>query len=193
MVPQNPDYPVQLEIQYPARLSRLLIFVKSLMVLPHYVALLVLGIGAWIAWVISWFAVLFTGRYPEGLFNFMVGVMRWGVRVVAYQFLLTDQYPPFSLDDDPSYPVRLQVDYPPRIARWRPLVNWLLVFPASIAGAVIFLIGYFAVLLAWFAILFTGKIPQGLFNTIAVALRWSMRVNAFTYWMTEAYPPFVWA
>ncbi len=193
MTPPNPAYPLRLEIEYPDHLSRLLIFVKGLMVIPHYICLLFLGIGAWLAMIVSWFAVLFTGRYPEGLFNFMVGVMRWGVRVIAYQFLLTDRYPPFSLEDDPGYPVRLEVDYPASISRWRPLVNWLLVIPASIAGALILLVGYLAVIVAWFAILITGRIPQGLFNTVAVALRWGLRVNVFSYWMTEAYPPFVWA
>jgi hypothetical protein len=72
-------------------------------------------------------------------------------------------------------------------------VHWLLVFPASIASGVIFFVGYFCVVLAWFAILFTGRYPQGLFNVVVVSLRWSLRVNTFQYWMTEAYPPFVWA
>ena len=193
MTPQNPDYPLRLEIDFPDRLSRLLIFVKGILVLPHYFCLLFLGVAAWFGLVISWFAVLFTGRYPEGLFNFIVGVMRWAARVVAYQFLLTDRYPPFSLADDPAFPVRLAVDYPTRIARWRPLIAWLLAIPASIAGGLILLVAYVALIVAWFAILFTGRIPQALFNAVLVALRWGMRVNLYSYWMTEAYPPFVWA
>src|ERR1700686_2435753 len=134
MTPENPDYPVRLEIDYPPRLSRLLIFVKGLLLIPHYIALLVLGIGAFFVLVASWFAVLFTGRYPRGMFDYMVGVLRWGSRVGAYQFLMTDVYPPFSLEDDRNYPVRLEVDYPEQIARWRPLVHWLLVYPAAIAA-----------------------------------------------------------
>lgn len=191
--PPNPSYPLRLEIEYPDRLSRLLIFVKGLLVLPHYIALVILGIGAYAVAVISWFAVLFTGRYPLGMFNYMTGVFRWGARVGAYQFLLTDRYPPFSLEDDPSYPVRLQLDYPVKIARWRPLVNGLLAFPALIAASLIFLAAYLAVVVAWFAILFTGRIPVSLFDLITIGFRWNLRVNVFTYWMTEAYPPFVWA
>ena len=73
--------------------------VKWLLAIPHYVVLLVLGIGALIVWIIAWFAILFTGRYPRSLFDYMVGVGRWGLRVQAYAFLLvTDRYPPFSLD-----------------------------------------------------------------------------------------------
>ena len=96
MTLQNPEYPVRLEVEYPERLSRLLIFVKWLLAIPHFIALTLLGIGAFVAAIIGWFAVLFTGRWPEGLFNYIVGVMRWGARVGAYIYLLTDRYPPFT-------------------------------------------------------------------------------------------------
>jgi hypothetical protein len=92
---------VHLEIDYPdvgRDLNRWLPLVKWLLAIPHYVVLLVLGIGALIVWIIAWFAILFTGRYPRSLFDYMVGVGRWGLRVQAYAFLLvTDRYPPFSL------------------------------------------------------------------------------------------------
>jgi hypothetical protein len=181
------------EIDYPPTLSRLLIFVKWLLAIPHWIVLFVLGIGAYVVWIISFFAVLFTGRYPEGMFNFMVGVMRWGVRAGAYVLLLTDKYPPFSLADDPSYPVRLEVDYPPKIARWRPLVHWLLGYPVGIALYLFFLVGFIGVFIGWFAILITGRFPQTLFNWVVVMLRWTIRSSVYNYWMTERYPPFVWA
>ena len=160
---------------------------------PHYVALFFLGIGASVVLIIAWFSTIITGTYPVGMFNYLVGVMRWGARVSAYVFLLTDQYPPFSLDDDPSYPLRLEVDYPQQIARWRPLVNWLLVIPAAIVAAVIGILAYVCVLIAWFAILITGAFPQGMFDVMVIWVRWTMRTTAFEYWMTEQYPPFVWA
>jgi hypothetical protein len=191
--PQNPAYPARLDIDYPDHLSRLMIFVKGVAVLPHYIALMLLGIGAFVVLVLSWFAVLFTGRYPRGLFNYMVGVLRWGARVSAYQFLQTDKYPPFTLADDPTYPVRLEIDYPERIPRWAPLFNGLLVFPAAIAASVVFLCMYGAVLIGWFAILFTGRFPRGLFNVVTIGFRWNLRVTAFRFFMTGAYPPFVWA
>ncbi len=93
---------VHLEIDYPdveQDLNRWLPLVKWLLAIPHYVALVFLAVGAVVAWVIAWFAILFTGRYPRGLFDYVVGVGRWGLRVEAYAFLLvTDQYPPFSLE-----------------------------------------------------------------------------------------------
>jgi Domain of unknown function (DUF4389) len=194
MTPPNPDYPVRLEIDYPDRLSRLLIFVKWLLAIPHIIALYVLGIIAWFVLLISFFAVLFTRRYPESLFNYLVGFERWRARLGAYLLLQTDRYPPFTLADDPAYPVRLAVDYPAAgIARWRPIVNWLLAIPALIGAAVIGIVAYFASIIAWFAILFTGSYPQGLFNVVTIGFRWSARCTIFIYWMTEAYPPFVWA
>jgi len=188
----NVDYPVRLEIDRPEHLNRLLPFVKWLLAIPHYVALLFLGIGAYVVTIISFFAVLITGRYPPGMFEFMVGVFRWGMRVHAYVFLQTDEYPPFTLDDVPTYPVRLEIDYPEHIARWRPLVNWLLAIPALIVASLIYLLAEICVFIAFFAILFTTEYPQALFDIVTIALRWSVRVGAFTYWMEEQYPPFVW-
>jgi Domain of unknown function (DUF4389) len=93
---------VRLEIVYPdaeADLGRGMPLVKWLLAIPHYIVLLFLGIGALISVIIAWFAILFTGRYPRGLFDFVVGVLRWGNRVQAYVLLLvTDRYPPFSLE-----------------------------------------------------------------------------------------------
>lgn len=92
---------VHLEIDYPdveRNLSRWLPLVKWLLAVPHYVVLALLWVGALFVWVIAWFAILFTGRYPKALFDYTVGVARWGLRVQAYAFLLvTDTYPPFTL------------------------------------------------------------------------------------------------
>jgi len=142
--------------------------------------------------VVAWFAVLITGRYPRGMFDFLVGVMLWGVRVSAYLLLLTDRYPPFSLRDDPDYPVRLEVDYQESIARWRPLVNWILAIPFAYAAGALLYAAYFVAIGAWFTILFTGRYPEGMSDFCVVCLRWSLRQNVFQLWMTERYPPFEW-
>src|SRR5438445_12605355 len=92
---------VTLELPYPDAkqdLNRLLPLVKWLLAIPHYIVLVFLWIGALVAVVIAWFAILFTGRYPRGLFDFVLGVLRWGNRVIGYAFVLvTDKYPPFRL------------------------------------------------------------------------------------------------
>ena len=193
MTPPNPDYPARLDIDHPPNLNRWLPLVKWLLAIPHYVALFFLGIGAYIVLIIAFFIVLFTRVYPEGLFNYMVGFERWRTRVSAYVLLQTDAYPPFSLEDDPSYPVRLQVDYPGEVARWRPLVNWLLVIPELIGAFAIGIAALVCALIGFFTILFTTQYPPGLFNVVTIGLRWTVRGTVFGYWMTEQYPPFVWA
>jgi len=91
------SFPVEFDVEYPERLSRLLIFFKWLLIIPHIIVLYALGIVAGVLTLIAWFAILFTGRYPRGMFDFAVGAMRWNARVNAYVALLRDDYPPFSL------------------------------------------------------------------------------------------------
>jgi Domain of unknown function (DUF4389) len=193
MTALNPDYPVRLDVDYPPRLSRPLIFVKWLLAIPHFVVLAVIGIIAWVVLVIAFFAVLITGRYPQSLFDFLVGYERWRMRVSAYVLLQTDRYPPFALADDPAFPVRIEVDYPEQVSRWRPLVHWLLAIPALVGAFAVGIVAYVAVIIAWFAILITGRYPESLFNAVTVALRWSIRTTLYIYWAVERYPPFVWA
>src|SRR5437870_5380190 len=96
------QYPVQFSVEYPDAkqgLNRWLPLVKWLLAIPHYVVLVFLGLAAIVCVILAWFAILVTGRYPRGLFDFVVGVMRWANRVVGYAFVLvTDEYPPFRLD-----------------------------------------------------------------------------------------------
>ncbi len=92
------SYPVTFDVEYPEELSRWLIFVKGILVIPHVVVLIVLGVAATFAVIGAWFAILFTTRFPESLFTFLVGVNRWGLRVNAYAGFLRDEYPPFSLE-----------------------------------------------------------------------------------------------
>ena len=91
-------YPVTYEVAYPEELSRWLIFVKWLLVIPHIIVLFLLYIGAMLAMLAAWFAILFTKRYPESLFRFVVGVLRWQLRASAYMNLMCDEYPPFSME-----------------------------------------------------------------------------------------------
>jgi hypothetical protein len=190
--PPSPQYPAQFEIAYPGELNRWLPLVKWLLVIPHLFVLIFLGIGAFFVAIFGFFAVLFTGRWPQGAFDYLVGTYRWSTRVVAYAQLMTDAYPPFSLDDDPNHPVRVQVDYPEHIANWRALVSWLLVIPyAIVAGVLLWLTGILSIA-AFFTILFTKQIPRGLFDLMVPGLRWQTRGNAYGYFMTEQYPPWIW-
>jgi hypothetical protein len=90
------DYPITLKVEYPAKVSRLTTFFICFMIIPHAIVLYFLEIAACIILFISWWAILFTGKYPRGLFDFIVMVFRWTTRVNGYSYFLTDKYPPFS-------------------------------------------------------------------------------------------------
>jgi hypothetical protein len=182
-------YPLVFDVEYPERLSRWLIFVKWLLVVPHLIILYALIAVAEIITVIAWFAILFTGRYPKGLFVFVVGIYRWYYNVLAYAALLRDDYPPFSLSAG-QYPVTYDVEYPERLSRLLIFFKWLLVLPNLIVLALVGIAWYVTLIIAWFAILFTGRYPEGLFRFAVGTIRWSARVNAYVLLLRDEYPPF---
>ncbi len=182
-------YPTQFDIEYPEELSRLLIFVKWLLAIPHLFVLYALGAVLAVITLIAFFAILFTTRYPEGLFKIAVGVQRWQANVYAYMFLMRDEYPPFSWDSG-EYPLTVEIEYPDTLNRWLPLIKWLLIIPNMIVLMLVGLIAYLLIFVAWFAILFTGNFPRGMFDFVVGAQRWSLRLNAYIYLMRDEYPPF---
>ena len=186
--------------------------VKWLLLIPHYIILVFLWLAFWIVTVIAFFAI-FTTRYPKGLFDFNVGVIRWSWRVSFYGYmaLATDRYPPFTLADVPDYPARLDLDYPQQLNRWLPLVKWLLAFPQYILVGALVGSGYVvatsmqdgravsystpsligaSVLIAAVAMLFTTRYPPGLFDLALGINRWGFRLLVDVALMTDRYPPF---
>jgi hypothetical protein len=193
--------------------SRALWLVKWLLLIPHYIILAFLWLAFLIVTVIAFFAILFTTRYPKGLFDFNVGVLRWSWRVSYYGYtaLATDRYPPFTLADVPDYPARLEIDYPQQLNRWLPLVKWLLAFPQYLLVGALVGSGYVVasgmedgsvyrysapgvigacVLIAAIALLFTTRYPTGLYDLVVGINRWSYRLVVYVALMTDRYPPF---
>jgi hypothetical protein len=213
----QPGYPVRLDGRLEGEPSRWLWLVKWLLAIPHYFVLAFLWIAFFVLTVVAFFAILFTTRYPRGIFDFNLGVLRWTWRVAFYSYgaLGTDRYPPFSLGEEPDYPATLDVAYPERLSRGLVLVKWwLLAIPhylilglllggGSAAGRAgdwhwgwghgwafsTGLIGLL-VLFAGVALLFTTRYPRGLFDLVLGFDRWVARVVAYAGLMTDAYPPF---
>ena len=202
-------YPVAVAGELQPDVSRWLWLVKWLLAIPHYVVLAFLWIAFSVLTLVAAFAILFTERFPRGIFDFNVGVLRWTWRVWFYSYWAngTDRYPPFTLGEAPDYPARLEVVYPERLNRWLPLVKWLLAIPHLI------LVGLFVggwgwgvgedwggwgfaglvgilVLIACVILLFTGRYPPALFNFALGLDRWALRVAAYVGLMTDDYPPF---
>src|SRR3989304_8752615 len=134
-----PGYPLRFDIEYPENLSRWLIFVKWLLAIPHFLILYALMGVANVILFIAFFAILFTRRFPRGLFDFVVNIYRWNANVSAYVGLLRDEYPPFSWEAG-KYPVTYEVDYPEQLNRWLPLIKWLLAIPHYIVLALLFIV-----------------------------------------------------
>jgi hypothetical protein len=185
-------YPVDVDAQLLPEYSRFMPLIKWLILIPHYIALFFLGIGAAFVSIIAFFATLFTARYPEGMWNFMVGVHRWALRVMAYHMLITDKYPPFTLGETADDTIRLKADYPERVSRWRPLFAWILVIPYAIVASLIYLIAQICAIFAFFTILFTTKVPAGIFNVIRNGFTWNIRAGFYSAWLSTVYPPFEW-
>ncbi len=185
-------YPVNVTAELLPEYSRFMPLIKWLLLIPQYIVVFFLAIGAMFVAFIAFFAVLFTGKYPPGMWNYMVGFHRWVLRVMGYHWLITDKYPAFSLEEVPEDTVHLHAEYPEHVSRWRPFFAWLLVIPYSIVSALIALVAGVCSLIAFFTILFTKKIPDGLFDVIRISLNWQNRASFYMYYLSTEYPPFEW-
>jgi Domain of unknown function (DUF4389) len=213
-VDERSAYPVRIEGELDEGLSRWLWLVKWLLAIPHYIVLAFLWLTFLVLTIVVFFAVLFTGRYPRGIFDFNLGVLRWTWRVAFYSYgaLGTDRYPPFTLDDVPDYPARLDIAYPERLSRGLVLVKWwLLAIPHYIVVGLLlggggygaaraydhawgfgFQTGLIGILVffAAVALLFTTRYPRGIFAFVLGLDRWVARVGAYVFLMRDEYPPF---
>ena len=208
----NGTYPLDIrgELAAPSRGWWLL---KWLLGIPHFIILFFLYIGYAFVWIITLFAILFTGKHPKWAFDYKLGVLRWSWRVGFYTYsaLGTDKYPPFSLDPDPAYPADLDMPYTEKMSRGLVVVKWwLLAIPHYIitgiftsgGGGVLWDMGnkanaegglgliYWLVIISAIALLFTGKYPQSIFKLVIGFNRWVYRVAAYVSLMTDEYPPF---
>ncbi|HZS11532.1 MAG TPA: DUF4389 domain-containing protein [Nitrospirales bacterium] len=210
MTGESETYAARLQIDYPDRLDRITTLFRLIWIVPIGIILSLLtasggtrvvtetgetvrnsggGIMGGLAAATA-LMILFRRRYPRWWFEFARELARFGARVGAYGALLTDKYP--STVDEQS--VHLDIDYPnveQDLNRWLPLVKWLLAIPHYVVLALLAVGAVFAVMLAWFSILFTGRYPRGLFDFVVGVGRWAVRVQAYAFLLvTDRYPPF---
>ena len=184
---QSTPAPVLVAFAGPAPQSRLTVAFRILMAIPQLIVLWLLGVAAIVITIIGWFGALFTGRLPVFAADFLTGYLRWLSRVYAYNYLLTDVYPPFSLDDA-DYPVRLAVS-PGRLNRLAVLFRFFLLIPAWIVQAVV-TYGALTIFLfvTWLIVLVTGQMPDAIHQALAAVLRYQVRTLGFAMMLTSAYP-----
>ena len=201
-------YPVRLSIDYPDRnLNRLTTFFRLIVGIPILIVLAVLsgGVGgagwergrdyvmvssAGLLFLAPLLLILFRQKYPRWWFDWNLNLFRFQNRVFAFLSLMDDRYP--STDEDQA--VHIEIDYPDAkrdLNRWLPLVKWFLAIPHFVVLLFLFIAAFVVVILAWFAILFTGKFPRGMFDFVEGAFRWGARVQGYAILLvTDRYPPF---
>ncbi len=209
------QYPARLEIDYPEKLDKVTTFFRLIWIIPIAIILgLLVGAGETTTIVLNQagevvertrdaasgllsglavataLMIIFRQRYPRWWFDFALQLTRFQYRVGAYATLLTDRYP--STVEEQS--VHLEIEYPDvekDLNRWMPIVKWFLAIPHYIVLAFLAVGAVFAVLIAWFVILFTGQYPRSLFDYVVGVGRWGLRVNAYVALLvTDRYPPF---
>ena len=205
--PTSPAYPVTLTIDYPDRsLNRLTTFFRIFTVIPIAIIVVLLtggnfdssGMNSW-AWLYAsggilflpiLLMILFRQKYPKWWFDWNIALTKFGIRVATYMGLLTDVYP--STDEEQA--VHIEIPYPDiqnDLNRWLPLVKWFLSIPHYIVLACLGIAAIVCVVIAWFAILFTGRYPRGLFDFVVGVSRWELRVAAYVLLLTtDRYPLF---
>jgi Domain of unknown function (DUF4389) len=183
-------YPVTFEADYVEKRSRLTTFFRWLLVIPHFIVVTLYGIAAAVVIIVAWFALLITGRWPRGMYDFVAGFWRYATAVYGYWYLLTDAYPPFSPDVG-AYPVRLNIAPPQaEYSRLKVLFRIILAIPPYIITYAMSIVAQVGAFLAWFAIVVLGRQPKGLQDMIVLGLSYQQRAYTYMSLITEDWPPF---
>ena len=191
MTTTTSGYPVQLEIDPPEEQGRLSILFRLILAIPHLIVLYFLGIAVGIVGILAWFTIVILGRFPEALLRFTIGYTHWNTRANAYSNLMTGRYPPFSMDAEGDYPVRLTVEEQTEGRnRLTTLFRLILIIPHAIVLSILGIIAGFVLVAAWLVGIVLGRVPDGLHNFLVGYSRWNVRANAYGGLLVDEYPPF---
>ena len=178
--------PVRLELDDDGRRSRLTVFFRLLLAIPHFVWLALWSIAAFFAAIADWFVVLVRGHSAHPLHRFLAAYVRYDAHVTAFATLIANPFPGFA--GSPGYPVDIAIDPPERQNRWKTLFRLFLAIPAVFVSSALGAVLFVAAFLAWFASLATGRMPTGLRNLGAYAIRYIAQANAYLFMVTDSYP-----
>jgi hypothetical protein len=186
-----PAYPFSLDVDPPAPQSRLSVLLRIIFLIPQIIVVGLLGVVTGIITLIAWVLILITGAYPAGMASFVINWLHWATRVNGYAMLLTDKYPPFSMGEDPAYPVRTgataQIEGRSRLTVF---FRMLMAIPHLIILYFLQIAAQVVLLISWFIALFTGSVPPGLHTFLVGYQRWNLRATAYYLLLTDEYPPF---
>jgi hypothetical protein len=184
-------YPIGYEADFAEERSRLTTFFRYILAIPLFIVGFVYAIGAMVAVVCAWFALLFTGRYPEGLYGFLAGTTRYFTRLNGYVRLLTDTYPPFDLAEHPEYPVRVPIG-PAKASysRLKVFFRVILAIPVMLISYALGILANVCTFLSWVVIVITGKQVKGLQDANNLATAYGARAGGYYAMLTEDWPPF---
>jgi len=180
--------PIRFDADYAEQRNRLTVFFRLIVVIPWYIWLSLYGIVAFIAAIGAWFAMLFTKRYPSGLYDFVAGYVKLSAQIGGFATLVTDEWPPFMPDRD-EYPIRVEVA--PQQVEYRrahTFFKYLLSFPQQVILGGLSYLYLGAAFVAWWRIVFTGKQSATMHDALRMSLAYSTRAGAFLLMLTEIHP-----
>jgi hypothetical protein len=182
------QHPIRLVVTDDLQRNRLTVFFRLILAIPHVIWLFLWGIVATLAAIANWFATLVKGESPEGLHNFLATYLRYMTQVYAYILLIADPFPGFG--GKPGYPVEIEVDSPQPQNRWTVAFRIFLAIPAFIIAGIFGYLNRILALFSWFVALVLGRVPEGLRNVAAFALRFEQQTAGYTLLLTGRYPSF---
>jgi hypothetical protein len=184
-------YPIQYMVDFVEQRNRLATFFRLLIAIPWLIVAALYTLGAVLAAIVAWFAIVFTGTYPPGLYEFAASAIRMVTRVNGYMWLMTDTLPPFDAGPHPEYPVRVIV--PPALAqydRMKTLLRIVFLIPVYIIASILGFVLEVVAFVAWLVIVVTGSQMRGLHDVMLMATSYQARALAYFLLVTEEFPPF---
>jgi Domain of unknown function (DUF4389) len=183
------QHPIRLVVHDDLHRNRLTVFFRAILAIPLLLWVILWGVIANLAWIVNWFATLFMGRSPEGLHNFLATYLRFATHVRAYLFLIANPYPGFT-GTEGTYPIDLEIDPPERQNRLTVFFRLILAIPALLLMYVLSALSNILAVFSWFIALVLGRVPEGVRNFAALALRIEVQTFGYLMLLTGRYPSF---